>query len=126
MATTAKSKTTKPTTKAKTTQPAAAKSITAKPGQALRVTISKAITRAAARKTIERLFMKDKSLARPLAVRSANFIELPKRRGGQIWTKRPNKIHIGLDAGASASITATPQVLRDLNSVANFIDVKGA
>lgn len=100
--------------------------ITAKPGQNIRVTITKAITRDAARKTIERLFIKDKALVRPIAVRSANFVEQPKRRGGCIWTKRANKIHIGLDAGVAASLTATPQVLRDLNSVAAFVDVKAA
>ena len=98
----------------------------AQPGQTVKVTIKRLINRAAARKTIERLFLKDRTHSDPLDARSKNFIPLPKRRGGQIWTKRPNKIHIALDAGAAASITATPQVLRDLNSVANFVDVKGA
>ena len=54
------------------------------PGKTVRVTISKAITRDAARKTIQRLFLKDKSITRPIAVRSRNFVELPKRRGGCI------------------------------------------
>ena len=97
-----------------------------KPGQTLRVTISKQIGREAAKKTLERLFMKDKSVAGPIEARSANFKELPKRRGGCIWTKRPNKVHPDLKQGASATITATPQALRDLASVENFIDVKAA
>jgi hypothetical protein len=94
-----------------------------KPGQSVRLTISRTITRAAARKTIERLFLKDKSVRAPLAVRSRNFKELPKRRGGCIWTKRPNKIHPDLVKGDSATIKTTPQTARDLASVADFITI---
>ena len=94
-----------------------------KPGQQVRVTINKTINRAAARRTIERLFCKDKSLTRPLALRSRNFIPLPKRRGGQIWTKRPNKVHPTLNPGAQANVKVTPQAAKDLNSVAEFISV---
>jgi hypothetical protein len=101
-------------------------SIEAKPGQKIRVTISKAINRAAAKKTIERLFIKDKSITKPIHARSRNFIELPKRRGGQIWTKRPNKVHPNLDKGNAATILATPQALRDLASVKTFVQVTAA
>ena len=97
-----------------------------KPGTTLRVTINKQISRDSAKKTLERLFMKDKAVAGPIAVRSRNFKELPKRRGGQIWTKRPNKVHPDLIKGASATILATPQAIKDLNSVATFVDVKSA
>lgn len=93
-----------------------------KTGQTVKVTISKSINRESARKTIERLFMKDKSVAAPLEARSANFIPLPKRRGGQIWTKRPNKIHPALNRGDSATILVTPQAVRDLTSVADFVE----
>jgi hypothetical protein len=97
-----------------------------KPGQTVRVTVSKNITRDAARKTIERLFMKDKAVRAPLDARSKNFIPLPKRRGGTIWTKRVNKVHPGLDKGASATITATAQAIKDLKSVETFVDVASA
>jgi hypothetical protein len=97
-----------------------------KPGSTVKVTVNKTINRAAAKKTIERLFMKDKSIVRPLALRSRNFKELPKRRGGQIWTKRPNKIHPKLDRGQAATIVATPQAIRDLASVADFVSVGAA
>ena len=100
--------------------------MTLKPGQQVRVTISKTITRAAARRTIERIFCKDKSLTKALELRSRNFKELPKRRGGQIWTKRPNKIHVSLNKGDAATVTATPQAIRDLASVQEFVEVKGA
>ena len=92
-----------------------------KPGGNVRITINKNINRDGARKTIERLFMMDKTVAKPIEKRSANFKDLPKRRGGVIWTKRPNKLHPKLDRGASATIKATPQHLRDLKSVGDFV-----
>ena len=95
-----------------------------KPGQSLRVTISKTPTTAAARKTIERLFTKDKALVAPLNARSRNFIELPKRRGGQIWTKRVNKIHLTIEKGLAATVLTTAQSLKDLASVEKFVEVK--
>ena len=94
-----------------------------KPGKTVRVTINKNITRAAARKTLERLFLTDKEVKKPIQRRSRNFIELPKRRGGQIWTKRPNKVHPSLDKGAAATIKTTPQLIKDLRSVEDFIQV---
>ena len=100
--------------------------LSVKPGQTVRVTVSKNINRESARKTLERLFMQDKSVARPLATRAANFEELPKRRGGCIWTKRPNKVHPDLEQGACATIKATPQTIRDLNSVETFVKVSNA
>ena len=98
-------------------------SIEFKPGQTLRVTISKTITRAAARKTIERLFMKDKANYRPLELRARNFKELPKRRGGQIWTKRPNKLHLPLKKGDAANVLATAAAIKDLASVEDFVQI---
>ena len=92
-------------------------------GKSVRVTISKTINRAAARKTLERLFMRDKAVKGPIDLRSRNFIELPKRRGGCIWTKRPNKLHPSLDQGASATVKITPQSIKDLNSVETFVEV---
>jgi hypothetical protein len=97
--------------------------IEAKTGQTVQVKISKALPRAAARKTLERLFMKDKTVHGPLDARSANFIPLPKRRGGCIWTKRVNKLHPELNTGDSATVLVTAQVLRDLNSVSDLIEV---
>ncbi len=97
-----------------------------KSGQTIKVTISKSITRESARKTIERLFLKDKAVVAPLDARSKNFIPLPKRRGGCIWTKRVNKIHPNLVTGVSATIVATPQALRDLKSVSMFVQAVGA
>ncbi len=97
-----------------------------KPGATVRVTINKTIKRDAARKTLERLFMRDKAVRGPLDARSKNFKELPKRRGGQIWTKRVNKVHPPLNSGDSATVKATPQTMRDLASVNEFVEVGSA
>jgi len=94
-----------------------------KPGKSVTVKIKKLVNRESARKTLERLFMKDKSVAKPLDERSDNFIPLPKRRGGCIWTKRPNKLHPALDRGAQATVKTTPQSIRDLKSVEAFIEI---
>jgi len=94
------------------------------PGKTVRVTVSKHINRASALKTLERLFMTDKTISKPIARRSRNFIELPKRRGGQIWTKRPNKVFPKLEKGAAATIRTTPQSIKDLKSVEDFIEVR--
>ena len=95
-----------------------------KPGQTVRVTINKSINREGARKTLERLFMKDKAIRGPLDARSKNFKEIPGRRGGRIWTKRPDKLHPKLDRGVAATITTTVQNIKDLNSVSDFIAVQ--
>jgi hypothetical protein len=97
--------------------------IEAKPGQQLRVTIKRHVNRESARKTLERLFLKDRKVAGPLEARTANFAAKPKRRGGRIWTKLPNKIHPDLQKGHTATIPASPQTVRDLNSVETFVDV---
>ncbi|HEX8341132.1 MAG TPA: hypothetical protein VF624_09510 [Tepidisphaeraceae bacterium] len=98
----------------------------ATPGGTVRVTITKSITRAAAAKTLERLFMSDPVASAPVDIRSANFKDKPKRRGGRIWTKRPNKLHIDLSKGTTATIKSTPQHVRDLSSVSEFVEVASA
>lgn len=98
--------------------------VTAKPGSKFQVTITKQITRAQAATTIERLFMADKAISGPIEARTANFKAIPKRRGGRIWTKWPNKVHPKLDKGVSATIPASVQFAKDLNSVAEFVEVK--
>ena len=95
-------------------------------GQTVRVSIKKSVNRASALKTLERLFIKDKAISGPIAARSRNFKELPKRRGGQIWTKRPNKVHPILSVGTTATFKTTPETLRALNSVQDFVKVASA
>ena len=96
-----------------------------KAGTALKVTINRHINRASAKKTIERLFMKDDAIAGPIEARSANHKRKPKRRGGRIWTKWPNKVHPELVKGVTATVKATPQALKDLASVEDFVTISG-
>ena len=100
--------------------------VASKTQKKIKVTIHKSITRASAAKTIERLFRQDKAQCAAVDAREANFIELPKRRGGCIWTKRPNKVHLELHTGSSAIIRQTPQTLKDLKSVDSFVTVANA
>ena len=101
-------------------------SLDLQPGGTVRVTVTHPITRASAKKTLERLFMTDKAIAGPIEAREKNFKAKPKRRGGTIWTKFPNKVHPTIDRGTAATIRATPQHVRDLNSVASFVEVAKA
>jgi hypothetical protein len=98
-------------------------SATHKPGTVLNLKISKAINRESAAKTIERLFMQDNAVRAPIDAREANFVAIPKRRGGRIWTKRPNKTHPLLVVGKAAKVISTPQTLKDLASVSDFVTV---
>mgnify|MGYP005836764653 CR=1 FL=1 len=96
------------------------------PGESVRVIIQKTITRESARKTVERLFMSDPAHRKPIAARTANFADRPKRRGGRIYTKHTHKVHLKLAKGDSAVIKATAQHLRDLDSVSAFVTVTKA
>jgi len=96
------------------------------PGESVRVTIQKTVTRPSARKTLERLFMSDPAHRKPLEARARNFIDKPKRRGGRIYTKYAQKAHLKLAKGDSAVIKATAQHLRDLGSVTAFVTVAKA
>lgn len=96
------------------------------PGGKFRVTIKKTINRDAAYKTLERLFSTDSVVRAPVDARVANHEAKPKRRGGRIWTKRPNKVHLDLPKGTTATIKATAQHARDLGSVSEFVDVANA
>ena len=84
------------------------------------------MNRDSARKTLERIFLKDKAQARPLEARSRNFIPLPKRRGGRIWTRYANKVHPVLVKGIHAKLKVTPQVAKDLKSVADLVELAAA
>lgn len=97
--------------------------LSAIPGEKFRVTIKRTITRESAYKTLARLFNSDPAIRRPIEKRAANHQDKPKRRGGRIWTKRPNKVHVQLPTGASATIKATSQHARDLQSVSEFVEV---
>ena len=95
-----------------------------KPGKTFTVTLTRTPTRESARKTIERLFMSDGEFRAPIDARAARHSDRPKRRGGRIYTKYARKVHPTLEKGVTATVRATPQHVRDLQSVATFVDVK--
>ena len=95
-----------------------------KPGQTFTVTITRTPTRESARKTLERLFMSDGEFRAPIDARAARHSDRPKRRGGRMYTKYARKVHPDLEKGVTAAIRATPQHVKDLQSVASFVDVK--
>lgn len=97
-----------------------------KAGQTVKVTITKTVHRDAARKTLERLFMKDTVFAAPIAARAANHEDRPKRRGGRIWTKYAPKVHPAMVKGAAATLKVTAQVAKDLKSVSDVVEVAAA
>ena len=98
--------------------------LTIKPGDTYTVTVNKNVTRAGARKTLERLFMSDNEFRAPIDARAANHSDRPKRRGGRIYTKYARKVHPEIVPGKTATVRATAQHVRDLKSVASFVDVK--
>lgn len=93
-------------------------------GDTVTVTVSRTIVSEGARKTIERLFMSDSDFRAPIDARSARHSDRPKRRGGRIYTKYARKVHPVLEKGTTATVKATPQHVRDLQSVSRYIEVK--
>ena len=63
-------------------------------------------------KTLERLFMMDKAVHRPIDIRSRNFKELPKRRGGQIVRSAVSALRSG---GATRFYDAVAEALELLD-----------
>ena len=95
-----------------------------KAGQTFTVTINKTVNREGARKTLQRLFMSDAAFRAPIDARAANHTDRPARRGGRIYVKYARKVRPELVPGTSATIRATPQHVRDLQSVAAFVEVR--
>ncbi|MEM6562291.1 MAG: hypothetical protein AAF656_11875 [Planctomycetota bacterium] len=98
--------------------------LTPDPSTNVKVTVSSLIKRDSARKTIERLFMSDDAFRKPLDLRSRGFKDKPKRRGGRIYTKYARKVHPDLTVGSTATVPATAQFVKDLQSVEQYVSVE--
>ncbi|MEM6750520.1 MAG: hypothetical protein AAGA57_08925 [Planctomycetota bacterium] len=101
------------------------------PGTQIRITVAREPRAAAARKTIVRLLGKDDAVAaehdRLRTARQKNQWE--NQRGGRVrlWQGRQVKLHPVTGArGETGSIRATVDVLRDLPSVAKYLDIAAA
>jgi len=99
---------------------------TVKPGSRINVKVVKQPTSVAAAKTIARVLCKDEEVAaenrRQRKVRDRNYN--PKMRGGRLYGGRVVKQHAAKgEIGETGVITATVDVIRDLQSVSRFIEV---
>lgn len=102
-------------------------STTIAPGTQVQVTVIKKPTNAAAQKTIIRLLCKDKTVKADAArLRKSRAAGLQwNNRGGREWAVRVPKIQpVQATVGVSKSIKATLDVLTDLKSVSQFVEVK--
>lgn len=101
------------------------------PGSDVKVTVTKAPTNAAAEKTIVRLLHKD-----PVVAAEQKRLQNARRknekltvRGGRlrVWEHRQVKIaSASATPGTTGTIKATADVIRDLASIARFVDVAAA
>lgn len=98
-------------------------------GQKVHVKIARQPTNAAARKTLARLLANDPQIAaeerRRKDVRQAN--KHTRTRAGRPWIVRPvRKPSVRGHLGEAGTITASYDVIKDLKSVAKFIEVSPA
>ena len=99
-----------------------------KPGQSVTLTVKQAPNNAAATKTLVRLLAKDPEVRRrddKLArIRKQTQTKSPRGGRWRVWESRQPKIRtVEPAAGASATFVAGTAELRDLNSVAKYVDV---
>lgn len=91
-------------------------------GKTVKVTVKSYLKTAAARTTLTRLFLKDKSLARTRNNRAKATVR--SRRAGRYWINRDPGSNLYLPAvGDSAKIRATVDVIRDLQSVEKYVSL---
>ena len=98
-----------------------------KPGQWIKVKITSVPQAAKNRKTMIRLFEKDENIrterkrlnkARPVTTHI---------RGGRPWANRPRQLQVvKMEPGATYKVFASVDVLRDLQSVEKFVEIKPA
>ncbi len=93
------------------------------PGSNVTITVKSPIKAEAAQKTLARIFMKDKAI-RDTRLTTPKKVT-PTRRAGRIWNLRPQGTCNRPPAvGDSAKVLATVDIIRDIQSVARYVDVK--
>jgi hypothetical protein len=91
-------------------------------GGSVKVTVKRTPLSEGARKTLGRVFLKDRNIAKQR--RSAPKPLKPIRRGGRIWTgRRRGAVTTVPNVGDSCVIACTLDVARDLTSVKRYVDV---
>ena len=93
------------------------------PGSKVTVTVKSPIKAEAAQKTLARIFMKDKAIRKTRLTDPKEVT--PTRRAGRIWNLRPRgSCNRPPAVGDSANFVATVDIIRDIQSVARYVDVK--
>jgi hypothetical protein len=93
------------------------------PGKNVTVTVTASVITPRAQKTLARLFLKDP--ARPDKRNHPRKPYTEKRRGGRWWSNyKTGTVAMPPSKGQSAKLTATVDVIRDLQSVAKYVSVK--
>ena len=98
-----------------------------KPGQWINVKITSVPKAAKNRKTMIRLFEKDENVhaERKRLNRARPFVT--RTRGGRPWECRPQRLDVvEIKPGVTYKVFASVDVLRELQSVEKFVDVKVA
>lgn len=88
------------------------------------VKIARSPRRAAAVKTLDRLFRKDPGFDAEFKRLKACRVVRWDRRGGRLWADRPAQLRpYRIERGASCKIVATVDVLKDLASLGADVEV---
>ncbi|MCB9856683.1 MAG: hypothetical protein H6818_13460 [Phycisphaerales bacterium] len=97
-----------------------------KPGSKIKVTLEKAPSNEAASKTLARIFRSNSAGRQARRVRKALRTSAfeGRQRGGRIWRVMPKAPRLCQpEKGTTCELTATTQLIRDLNSVERFVKV---
>ena len=90
-------------------------------------TITRMPQRSAQVKTVKRLMEMQPEIQKGLsglARRRAQTDNDPRRRAGRIWVHRKRRTNlVKVDEGASFTLRMTPQILPDVRSVLEFLDI---
>lgn len=97
------------------------------PGQWVNVKITGEPRSEAARKTMIRLFRMDPEVMRERRRFVRSRPVQWARRGGRLWGNRPPKLQaVHTTTGASYRIFASVDILRDLRSIARYVNITSA
>ncbi len=94
------------------------------PGSLVTLEITARPTSEAARKTLVRVCRKDADVHRRYNLRKRKRPSWQEwRRGGRMWHHQMKSLPMAIEKGASYTVRATVDVIRDLESVARFVTV---
>lgn len=95
------------------------------PGTKVEVKVTRKPRRVAAVKTLERLFRKDAGIKKTINRLQRTRVVRQHRRGGRLWNDIPPQLKaFKIERGASCTLVASVDVLRDLASLGDAVEVK--